>query len=571
MDGDREAQEERGEWPLRISNLKRLFGRGLWQRRLEPRVPEPVGENSNDGPGSRQNSIIETDEKSKGTFQRMKNWLSRYGQGEGTMTTRPMANESRGMTSEENQTRLQSATQIFLKFIRYLGPGLMVSIAYVDPGNYSTDVSGGASKRYKLLFVILLSTILALYLQVTALRLGSITGKDYAQNCREHLPRWLCYIIYIFAECAIMCTDIAEIIGTAIALKVLFHIPLIGGIFITIADVLFVMLAYNPERGMKTVRLFEFITMGLILALAVLFSILLARIPSENVGTVFFGYVPSSSVINGDGIILSAGIIGATVMPHSLYLGSSTCIPRIRVFDEQKGYEKNPNEAEMHMLYRPSCESIQNSMKYSIYELALSLFTIALFINSAILIIAADTMYNKPDAADADLFGLYDLLKEYLSKGAAVVFMVALLCSGQSAGIICTIAGQIVCEGYMNWRVKPWLRRIITRVIAIIPCIPVTAALGQKGISEALNWSQVILTITLPFLAWPLVYLTSKTKVMSVYVERYDKLEGPEELTKPRDYANNWAMVIIGVAICLFVSVVVVYLIVVVAITGEPQ
>lgn len=218
----------------------------------------------------------------------------------------------------------------------------MVSIAYMDPGNYTTAVSGGAEKRYKLLFVILLSTLLALYLQLISLRLGSATGKDYAHNCREHLPKWMCYVIYIFAESAIMCTDIAEVIGTAIALKVLFHIPIIGGVFITITDVLLVMLAYKPEGGMKAVRILELLTMGLIFSLIVLFCVLLARIPSVNPGNIFLGYVPSSSVIDGDGIVLSAGILGATVMPHSLYLGSSGVISRIRAQDEHDGYPKAP-------------------------------------------------------------------------------------------------------------------------------------------------------------------------------------------------------------------------------------
>lgn len=524
---------------------------------------------------TRLNSFGGMSENHQGTREKIKRFLSisRKQEGEATTSTSKSALNDEGEEIGQDNIHLRRyrlVLTVLKKFMRYLGPGLMVSIAYMDPGNYATAVSGGAEKRYKLLFVILLSTVLALYLQIIALRLGSATGKDYAQNSRDHLPRWMCYTIYIFAECAIMCTDVAEVIGTAIALKVLLHIPLIGGVFVTIADVLFVMLAYNPQRGMKAVRVLEILTMGLIISLVVLFCVLLARIPSENVGTVLFGYVPSSAVIEGDGIILSAGILGATVMPHSLYLGSSTVIPRIRACDERRGYVSDPSESEMHMLYRPSRDSIRRSMPYSVSELAIALFSVALFVNSAILIIAASTMYGNPEAANADLFGLYDLLKSYLSKGAAVVFMVALLCSGQSAGIICTMAGQIVSEGYINWRVRPWLRRIITRLLALIPCVIVVATLGQEGLNQALNWSQVILTITLPFLAFPLLYLTSSKKVMSVYVEKYSKTEGPQERLEPVSYANNWFMVAIGLAICTFISVVVVYTIVNVAMTGDP-
>lgn len=210
-------------------------------------------------------------------------------------------------------------------------------------------------------------------------------------------------------------------------------------------------------------------------------------------------------------------------------------------------------------------------MPYAIADLASALFTVALFVNSAILIIAAGTMYGKPEAANADLFNLYDLLKNFLSKGAAIVFMVALLCSGQSAGVICTIAGQIVYEGYMNWKVKPWIRRIITRGLALIPCVIVAATMGDNGLSKALNWSQVILTITLPVLSCPLVYLTSKDKVMCVHVEQYDKIDGPQETTKPYSYANNWLMIGLGVGICAFLTVVVVYLLVNVGLTGDPS
>ncbi|PRT52522.1 Manganese transporter SMF1 [Wickerhamiella sorbophila] len=462
------------------------------------------------------------------------------------------------------------------KYAGFIGPGMMVSVAYMDPGNYSTDTSAGAAKQFRLLFVILLSTIIAMYLQTLAIKIGCVTGKDLAVNCRNHLPKWVGICLYIFAEIAIIATDIAEVIGTAIALNILLHIPLIAGVILTIVDVMLVLLAYRPGKGIKAVRIFEIMVTILIFAVVICFCVLLGKIPPANVGQVFLGYLPSHYVIDNGGVYMSAGILGATVMPHSLYLGSAMAVPRAKDYDLKHGYEGEVDEKELGYNYQPSQAAIRYSYRYSVIEMGVTLCSFAVFVNSAILIVAGATMYGKEDADGADLYTLYDMLKLYLSKGAAVTFMVALLCSGQSAGVICTIAGQIVSEGHLNWRVKPWIRRIITRLIAMTPCIVVVAAVGKRGLSDALNWSQVVLTITLPFLAAPLVYLTSNKSVMKVDTVSYDmELTDSESATdgdasKSRKYYNNhWITTILGAAICIFILITTIYLLVQVGLTGQ--
>lgn len=411
----------------------------------------------------------------------------------------------------------RKTVHVIKKYGKFIGPGIMVSIAYMDPGNYSTDVEAGATLEFALLFVVLLSNIIAMFLQSLAIKLGSVTGNDLAVACKQNLPKWVTIVLYIFAEIAIIATDIAEVIGTAIALNILLKIPLMAGVAITIVDVLLVLLAYKPGKGMKTVRIFEYVVAMLVIAIIICFAIELARIPKTPVGHVFKGYLPTSRMLEKNGLYISCGILGATVMPHSLYLGSALVRPRVRDYDIAHGYISDEEEDPvLNDKYRPSLGAIKYSMKYSIAECVISLCTMALFVNSAILIVAGATMYNQPEFDQADLYSIHQVLTELLSGVAGTIFMLALLFSGQSAGIICTIAGQIVSEGHLNWKVKPWLRRIITRTIAIVPCLIVTGAVGRSGLSATLNASQVALTILLPFLTAPLIYLTSSRKVMTV-------------------------------------------------------
>lgn len=479
--------------------------------------------------------------------------------------------ESYGMPP--NLTRMQKVKFLFLKYAKFVGPGLMVSVAYMDPGNYSTDVAAGAEKRFALLFVILLSNILAMFLQSLAVKIGAVTGKDLAVNCRDNFPSWLGYIIYVFAEIAIIATDIAEVIGTAIALNILMHIPLIAGVVLTIVDVLLVLLAYRPGSGMKSVRIFEMVVAALLFGVVICFAVELTRIPPTPLGPIFRGYLPSHDVISSGGIYLSCGILGATVMPHSLYLGSSLVRPRVRDYDKAHGnYIVSADvDEDVDEKYHPTMDAINYSLRFSIIELVVSLCTVALFVNSAILVVAGATMYGNEKAAEADLYGIYNLLNELLSKAAGVIFMVALLFSGQSAGIVCTIAGQVVCEGHIKWKIRPWLRRVITRGIAIVPCVVVAAAVGKEGLNDTLNASQVALSILLPFLTAPLIYLTSRDKFMTVWTNTGDvDCEGNSVPPQPVSMANSWLTTIVGILIWLFICILNVYLIVELGITGSP-
>ncbi|KAJ5101676.1 hypothetical protein NUU61_003898 [Penicillium alfredii] len=383
------------------------------------------------------------------------------------------------------------------KFARFIGPGFLIAVAYIDPGNYATDVAAGAEFKYALLFIVLLSNLFAILLQSLCVKLGTVTGLNLAENCREHLPRWVVIILYIFAESAIVATDIAEVIGSAIALNLLLNIPLVAGCAITLVDVLFLLIFYRPNGSMWGLRLFEFFVMALVLGVVICFCIQLSLLKDQSVGEVFRGYLPSSAIVKSEGLYQSCGILGATVMPHSLFLGSGVVQPRLKDFDVTSGYVEatvplgsNGGEVE----YRPTIHAIRSCMKYSIIELALSLFTFALFVNSSILIVAGASLYGVPEGSDADLFGIHKLLTESIAPAAGLIFALALLLSGISAGIVCTIAGQMVSEGMLKWSIRPWLRRLITRSISIIPSIIIAAAVGRHGLDKTLTASQVVLS-----------------------------------------------------------------------------
>lgn len=330
------------------------------------------------------------------------------------------------------------------------------------------------------------------------------------------------------AEAAIIATDIAEVIGTAIAINLLIpEIPLVAGCALSILDVMVILCFYQPRGSMRGLRIFEFFVVGLVLAVVVCFCVQLSLIRDTAVGDVFKGYLPSSAIVQQQGLYQSCGILGATVMPHSLYLGSGIVQSRLREFDTKSGLlPPEPQSAASSMrdeqgsadkaTYIPSLKAIRFSLKYSIAELAISLFTFAMFVNSAILIVAGASLYNNPEALGADIFGIHKLLSLSISPGAGTVFALALLLSGVSAGIICTIAGQMVSEGALNWKLKPWLRRLITRSISITPSIIIAGAVGRSGLDAALNGSQVALSIVLPFVTAPLIYFTCLNKYMTV-------------------------------------------------------
>ncbi|ODV70913.1 putative divalent metal ion transporter SMF3 [Cyberlindnera jadinii NRRL Y-1542] len=407
---------------------------------------------------------------------------------------------------------IDNVKRALAKYAKFVGPGIMVAVAYMDPGNYSTSVSGGANYEYKLLFAVLLSNIFAVILQSLCIKLGSVTGLDLAENCRKHLPRWLNLTLYVFAELAIIATDLAEVVGTAIALEILFNIPLTYGVALTVLDVLLILFVYRPEsNSMRNVRGFEIFVSVFVFLTCACFVIELFKIDVPDKLHVFRGFLPSKELTEQNGIYLSLGILGATVMPHSLYLGSSLVKPRLTEYDIKHNHQRvDP--------VRPTLQAIQYCLKYSYAELIISLTLIATFVNSAILIVAGATLYGQPDADDADLLTIYEMLTRYISPAAGLVFAWAMLFSGQSAGIVCTMAGQIVSEGFIQWSVSPWARRLLTRLIAIVPCLFVTLTMGRKGIADILNGSQVCLSMILPFVSAPLIYFTSVKKFMQVEV-----------------------------------------------------
>lgn len=437
----------------------------------------------------------------------------------GSSGTPPGGNPSKPIDS---RSRTQKIYKMVVKYLKFVGPGILVSSSFCDPGNYITGTAAGALYQYKLLFAILLSTFFAVFLQILCTKLGCVTGMDLAQNCRQHLPRWLNILIYVMAEIAIVATDLAEVVGTAIALNILFRIPLTFGVVLTIVDVLVVLMAYKPSGDMKIVRFFEYLVSALVLIVVGCFAVELGSISIPDKSEVFRGFLPSKELLETQGVYLFCGILGATVMPHSLYLGSGIVQPRLRDYDEKHGYFASPKsgneEADEIVLlkYRPSVHAINYSLKYTIIELVVSLFTVALFVNSAILIVAGATLPNTPEAADADLYSIYNMLRNLLSPLAGTVFALALLFSGQSSGVVCTLAGQMVSEGFLHWSFKPWARRLITRSLSVIPCLIATLFIGRKGLAIVLTASQVVLSLLLPFVSAPLLYFTAKKSIMSV-------------------------------------------------------
>lgn len=469
-----------------------------------------------------------------------------------------------------------------IKYAKFVGPGIMVSVAYLDPGNYATAVSAGALYQYKHLFVVLLSNLFAVFLQILCTKLGGVTGLDLAQNCRQHLSRPMCIAIYILAEIAIIATDLAEVVGTAIALNILFSIPLAWGVVLTVLDVLLVLMAYRPNGPVHLVRYFEYLVSALVFVVVVCFAIELAEINPADTGAIWRGFLPSKELVESKGLYLSCGILGATVMPHSLYLGSGLVQPRLREYDHKHGYvRKNSSSGEFtdasesalressdsdsssldgSDVYRPSIHAIRYAMNFSIAELVISLFTVAIFVNSAILIVAGSTLANSPDAVDADLFSIYAMLTKYLGKVAGVVFALALLFSGQSAGIVCTLAGQIVSEGFLHWSFRPWIRRIITRALAIAPCLFVSLFVGRKGLATVLNASQVVLSLLLPFVSAPLLYFTCNKKIMRVPKRTLNAVqttadEDSSDLQEYVDMSNSTLTNVIAILIFAFISI----------------
>ncbi|KAI1380324.1 natural resistance-associated macrophage protein [Hypoxylon crocopeplum] len=436
------------------------------------------------------------------------------------------APDNNSVTSRQKRPFWHNVKHHVVTFGQFIGPGFMVAVAYIDPGNYSTDISAGSENQFRLLFIILMSNLFAIFLQCLSIKLGTVTGMNLAEACRAFLPRWLNYFLYFLAEAAIIATDIAEVIGTAIGLNLLIpQLPLVAGCAISILDVMIILVFYRPDSSMRGLRLFEVFVMLLVLAVVVCFCIQLSLIENTSVGQVFLGYVPNDSITQSSGLFAACGILGATVMPHSLYLGSGIVQSRLKDYDTKHDLlppsEPAPSDSSTNedsgekTYYVPSLAAVKHSLKYSYTEVAISLFTFALFVNSAILIVAGASLFNNPAALEADIFGIHDLLSQSISPAAGTIFGLALLFSGVSAGIVCTIAGQMVCEGALKWKMKPWMRRLITRTISITPSIIIAGAAGREKLNDALNGSQVALSVVLPFVSAPLIWFTCFNKYMT--------------------------------------------------------
>lgn len=430
------------------------------------------------------------------------------------------------------------------KLLRFIGPGLLVSCAYIDPGNYSTSTAAGAQFHYSHLFIILLSNIFAVILQCLCIKLGTVTGLDLAENCRKHLPPWLNMTNYILAEVAVIFTDLAEVVGSAIAFNILFNIPLKIGVLLTIVDVLAIIFAYNPDGSMKHIRKFELFVSALVFLTFGCFMILLTKVDIESKLDVLEGFLPSKVLFKEkNAVYLGLGIIGATVMPHSLYLGSNLVKPRLREFDLQADTYTTEDHGDGSLSYKPSLNAIKYCLNYSYIELILSLCIIAIFINSSILIISAAALFGKPGAEDADLLSIYEMLCFYISKQAGLIFALAMFFSAIAAGVICTMAGMIIAEGSVNWSFNPFFRRLFTRTISIIPCLFMAIFSGRSGVATILNLSQVVLSLILPFVTAPLLYFTANKAIMTVKVHSSPNNAPIDSASDSVDISENTSLI----------------------------
>ncbi|KAF8906679.1 putative transporter of the NRAMP family [Mucidula mucida] len=493
---------------------------------------------------------------------------------------------------------------------KHTGVGIVCAVAYFDPGNWGVDLQAGSQFGYRLLFVVLLAGIFAIFFQVSASKLGCVTGLDLASHCRlllynrpKHklLYRWLLmYPLYALSEVAIIATDLAELLGSAIALCMLFpRLQLWHGVVITAFDVIFILALGDPLRG-RPVKLFEFLIAALVLAVLVCMCIVISRVDVQW-DDAFLGFVPSKYIFQSGGLYISVGIIGATVMPHSLFLGSALAT-QDRVSSKPLPAENdtdNMSDSSSEKLAKPSvCQRIGRQMltsvtsafaspppsSYSttvtrhgdrenntlsfvsahiyhgIVDIVSSLLGFAVLINSLILILAGSVFFFNDVNRDgaASLFDAYDLIRDLVGQSAATLFAVALLAAGQSSSIIATVAGQAVSEGFLQWRVSPVVRRLATRLIALIPALAVAVAIGRSGIDTLLVASQVVLSITLPFITLPLIWLTSKFSGV-MRVRGPDDAEGGQTWV---DFSNGYVVIIISGIIWMVVLTANVYVLV---------
>ena len=397
-----------------------------------------------------------------------------------------------------------STAGFWKQYRAFAGPALLVSVGYMDPGNWATDLQGGAQFKFGLLWVIALSSLMAIILQITSARLGVVTGKDLAQACRDYWPRWTRWPNYLSCEVAIAACDLAEVLGSAVAIKLLFHIPLLIAVIITAFDVL--ILLSLQSKGMRFIEAFILV---LVLTIGVCYFIEIFVLPSTRPSFLEMGHaIVRPRLYSTQMAYVAIGIVGATVMPHNLYLHSALVQTRKFQADE---------------------DSIKRAIQLNTIDSVFALTT-AFFVNAAILVLAATVFFGKSGvtAPDGKFIAFNDgtdwiqmaylTLAPLLSTAAAsIVFAIALLASGQSSTVTGTLAGQVVMEGFMHWRMRPWLRRFITRAAAIVPAIIVIAVRGDNSVNDLLTFSQVILGIQLPLAMLPLLQFTSSKARMGKF------------------------------------------------------
>jgi manganese transport protein len=387
------------------------------------------------------------------------------------------------------------------KMWAYAGPGFLVAVGYMDPGNWATDLAGGAKFGYTLLSVVMVSNLMAILLQHLSIKLGIATGRDLAQACRDHYSAPTVWFLWILCELAIAACDLAEVVGSAIGLQLLFGIPLVWGCCITALDVLAVLYLQN-----KGFRYIEALVVTLILTIAVCFAFELF-FAKPNLAGIALGFIPSGEILKNQGMLyVSIGILGATVMPHNLYLHSSIVQTR---------------------RYEPTIDGRREAIKYATVDSTGALM-FALFINAALLILAAAAFHWSGHQDVAEIQDAYKVLSPALGVSVAgVLFAIALLASGQNSTLTGTLAGQIVMEGFLNIRLRPWLRRLITRGIAIVPAVCIIGFFGENKTTDLLVASQVALSMQLGFAVWPLMRFTGEHAKMGPFANpRWIKILG---------------------------------------------
>lgn len=388
---------------------------------------------------------------------------------------------------EANQSVItQTKGSVFRKIVAFIGPAYLVSVGYMDPGNWATDIAGGSQFGYALLWVLLMSNLMALLLQSLSARLGIVTQRDLAQASRETYSKFVNYILYFLAEIAIAACDLAEVLGMAIGINLLFGIPLLEGVLITVLDTFLLLFLIN--KGIRKMEAFIIVLVAII-GFSFIFEMIFAQ---PEMGKVIYGLIPS--IPNESALYIAIGIIGATVMPHNLYLHSS--LVQTRKFSRTNS-------------------GIKQALKYNLIDSTIAL-NLAFFVNAAILILAAATFYKNGMFEVAEIQDAYQFLQPLLgTKWAPTLFAVALIAAGQSSTITGTLAGQIVMEGYLNLRIQPWVRRIITRLIAIIPAVAIILIYGEAITGKLLILSQVILSLQLGFAIIPLIHFVSDQSKMN--------------------------------------------------------